>query len=539
MTHPTTAQQRGMAYAPMPFALISFFSSSYVIYHILFQEPQKRKRLYHRLVLAMNFALLPLSASYVWSTLAVPEGTPSFAGAMGTVNTCTVQGFINIVFALAVPTYYGSLALQAFLGLQNNFKEEKYRWIEIPIHTIAYLIPSAYAIIIAVTENFNPHGSVCSYSKAPWGCESDPDVPCERGEDIQNLINFVGLSQLFLYFIFPPSAAVSMYCWLKKKQNELSRRGSIGMSIIRENARKETMRSAYLQISVYLFSFWFTFVFSVIDRFHQALTGEMIYNFTIFANCVFALQGFVFTMVYFALQKIGEPNLGLLNMGVHFSPSRNAQLTVSKIRLNVRRKNQNDTEEVVTNNVAESFKFNIFDGVPDPNSPWARFIYQDSCSENEDTTEHQVSWEMDEEVWGVGEKEATDERMHQGEQHKDAATITAILDQSPTIGPVPISSEMNVIHIGETDGPYESQGQGQQPRESLSSQLDSSVYTAEKASAEKAYKAVENLLQFATPANQTQIPRASSNDETNVPAAERPGPVGHTYSAFLRFMYDK
>jgi len=389
MTHPTTAQQRGMAYAPMPFALISFFSSSYVIYHILFQEPQKRKRLYHRLVLAMNFALLPLSASYVWSTLAVPEGTPSFAGAMGTVNTCTVQGFINIVFALAVPTYYGSLALQAFLGLQNNFKEEKYRWIEIPIHTIAYLIPSAYAIIIAVTENFNPHGSVCSYSKAPWGCESDPDVPCERGEDIQNLINFVGLSQLFLYFIFPPSAAVSMYCWLKKKQKELSGRNSFGMTLIRENARKETMRSAYLQISLYLFSFWFTYIFGLISQVHKILTDELSFNLTVIANCVNALQGFVFMIVYFTLQRMGEAKVEKIQIsGKLLSRGFGRQPTVAEIRKNAEKKNERDMAETEDNmEQRESFVFNIFDGEPDPDSPWAKFIDPDGFGDDE----HSVS----------------------------------------------------------------------------------------------------------------------------------------------------
>ena len=89
---PTITQQKGLAFASIPFAILSFFSSSYVIYYLLCKERHKLTRLYHRLVLAMNFALLPLSFVYALSTFAVPEGTPYFFGASGTINTCTAQG---------------------------------------------------------------------------------------------------------------------------------------------------------------------------------------------------------------------------------------------------------------------------------------------------------------------------------------------------------------------------------------------------------------------------------------------------------------
>lgn len=83
---------------------------------------------------------------------------------------------------MVVPTYYGALSLQAFMGMKNKYQEEKYQWIEKYIHTIAYLIPAALCSVVAATENFNPNGAGCALTKAPRGCEADPFVECTRGE---------------------------------------------------------------------------------------------------------------------------------------------------------------------------------------------------------------------------------------------------------------------------------------------------------------------------------------------------------------------
>jgi len=378
MTLPTEAQQMGIAYAPMPFGAISFLSSSYMIYHILFQEPQKRARLYHRLVLAMNIALLPLSLMYVWSTLAVPTGTPYYANAAGNVNTCTAQGFLSLMFMLTVPTYYGSLVLQAYLGIKNNFNEEKYQWIEIPVHIVAYVPPFVYGVVVAATNNFNPNGSGCWYSKAPQGCESDPGVPCERGQDISYFIYIVGLSQVFLYFIFPPSVILSMYYWMKKIQRNIAKRCS-GMTILRESARNQMMQSIYRQLSLYLFSFWFTWVWGLIHSVYQVFTGDIVYNLLIFSNCIFASQGFIYMIVYFKLQQMGRPQHVEVVPQVELRPSLQREMTVSDIRKNAQRKTETSSDGFVVDiNIEESYNFNIFDGTPDQESPWARFIDQES-----------------------------------------------------------------------------------------------------------------------------------------------------------------
>lgn len=62
----TLTQQRALAYAPKPLGFLSFLSSSYVIYHLIREQPHKCKRMYHRLVLAMSIANLPSSAAWIW-----------------------------------------------------------------------------------------------------------------------------------------------------------------------------------------------------------------------------------------------------------------------------------------------------------------------------------------------------------------------------------------------------------------------------------------------------------------------------------------
>eukprot|EP00580_Thalassiosira_gravida_P006289 CAMPEP_0201639098 /NCGR_PEP_ID=MMETSP0493-20130528/18397_1 /ASSEMBLY_ACC=CAM_ASM_000838 /TAXON_ID=420259 /ORGANISM="Thalassiosira gravida, Strain GMp14c1" /LENGTH=401 /DNA_ID=CAMNT_0048112383 /DNA_START=121 /DNA_END=1326 /DNA_ORIENTATION=- len=373
MVPPTTSQQMGAAYAPMPFAIISFLSSSYIIYHLLFQERQKLKRLYHRLVLAMNFALLPLAFVNVWTTLPAPVGTPNVVGAMGTVSTCTSQGILRMTLSFAVATYYASLILQAFVGMRNNFKEQNYRWIEKYIHFVAYSIPCMYAIVFAATDNFNPSGSGCWYAKAPWGCETDPEVACQRGRDIKYFAFVVWFTNICLYVIFPTSVVFAMGCWMKKTRKESASSGS-GMTIMREKARKEMMHKVHSQISVYLFSFWATWILTMISTLYQVLTGDLIYDLFIVSHCVFVSQGFVFMVVYFTLQKMGERPAGD-NIQSDDAPG---QLTVSDIRSNAQRSTENQLGAAW-----QKFAVSIFDGDSDPDSPWVRFFNGDGSGDEE------------------------------------------------------------------------------------------------------------------------------------------------------------
>jgi hypothetical protein len=134
------------------------------------------------------------------------------------------------------------------------------------------------------------------------------------------------------------------------------------------------MKSIAIQISLYLFSFWLTFLPTVITYGYRVMTGEILYNAAILANCIFTLQGFIMVWVYFSLDKVGKPKPNsLTNASSKVGVRR--QLTVKDIRTNAERKGENETD--VDSEERISFVFNIFDGVPNEDSPWAKFIDAD------------------------------------------------------------------------------------------------------------------------------------------------------------------
>lgn len=111
---PNLTQQRALAYAPKPFAALSFLSSLFVMYYLLIRHPEKRDRMYHRLILSIFVCILPLSFCLFWGTWAMPEGSVPWAiGASGTSTTCSIQGFLITTFILAFPFYYASLSVFA------------------------------------------------------------------------------------------------------------------------------------------------------------------------------------------------------------------------------------------------------------------------------------------------------------------------------------------------------------------------------------------------------------------------------------------
>ena len=105
------------------------------------------------------------------------------------------------------------------------------------------------------------------------------------------------------------------------------------------------------------------------------------YELLIFANCLDALQGFIFAMVYFTLQRLGTAKLECVPSS---RPGLERQLTVGDIRSSAEKKAKCGSEE--TYHRRENYTFNIFDGTPDEESPRARFIEPtDDCSDNADT----------------------------------------------------------------------------------------------------------------------------------------------------------
>ena len=124
---------------------------------------------------------------------------------------------------------------------------------------------------------------------------------------------------------------------------------------------------------------------------YHMLTSEDLYSVLIAANLVYYLQGCVYAVVYFLLERMGKPKIYTMTKS---NLNSNNQMTVENIRANAE-KQQCTLESVRSESdpSKERFSFNIFDGEPDPNSPWAKFIYncdEDEEHQNNDAHEHLV-----------------------------------------------------------------------------------------------------------------------------------------------------
>jgi len=270
------------------------------------------------------------------------------------------------------------------MAIKNNFKEEKYGWIEKWVHLAAICVPCVLASIVAARENFNANIGGCFLTKAPLGCELDPNMECQRGMGIRYLELVVGLGLLLLYSVFPPSVMISLYCWIGKVQKKME--GSRGMIKVRETARKRMMQNVAWQISLYLVSFWSTWVFGIITSAYRILTREKVpYDLSILARCMYAFQGFILAMVYFTLQRRGKSKVDIESASTmnqisapSNSPGQKFQTNISYIREHAEIKIKSEPG-VAEDDIMEEkrYDFNIFDGAPDEDSPWARFIDQD------------------------------------------------------------------------------------------------------------------------------------------------------------------
>lgn len=361
---PTTSEQRALAYAPKPFALLSFLSSLFVMYYLLIRHPEKRKRMYHRLMLSTFGCFLPLSFAIFWGTWAMPaELVPWAVGDTGTSLTCSIQGFIIIVFYLAFPFYYASFSVFAYVALKNNFEEEKYVWMEKWIHVGAYFPPLTLAIIAAVKDWIKPNLTCCGF--AVYG-ECDNYIDCQHDTATKVIAPWVFI--VFVELIVGTVTIIYLICSFESIQKEVDT--AIGMKQLREKARKQRTQQVALQTGLYLASFWFGYLPSLVEDGLRLATGHLNYALVITANCIFAFQGFVIMVIYFVLQQKSARITPVTIPGVRDSVAND---TVSKLRENAAR-----PERVTVGSTLSRFSFCVFDGSPAEDSPWRDYFDDDA-----------------------------------------------------------------------------------------------------------------------------------------------------------------
>lgn len=380
MTHhlyyPSTTQQRALAYAPKPFAALSFISCLFGMYYLLVRHPEKRERLYHRIMLATFICFLPLSLAIFIGTWAMPsEGVPWAIGESGTSVTCTIQGFIYIIFFLAFPFYYASLSVYAYLALKNNFQEEKYVWIEKWIHMGAYALPLAVGIAGLVKGWFHSALAFCR-NDLHVTCDFDEDPDCQSKHAISTVSAFVVIVGIELSI--GTLTIIVLLCTFEKIQRKHD--AAVGVTRMVESLRRARYKAVAWQTGLYLLSFWFGYAPKIADRLIRITTGRISYDLNIVSNCVFAFQGFTIMAIYFVLQQQSHREHVQVLPAPAISPRHHQ--TVSKIRENAAKPRRQSS--TLGNSVR--YSFHIFDGAPAEDSPFRQY-FEDSTQRDLSETE--------------------------------------------------------------------------------------------------------------------------------------------------------
>jgi hypothetical protein len=184
----TEYQSRILVNVPRLTGSLSILGSVTIIYIILKDWRKKLRRVYHRLLLSYSLIDTVCSLNYALSSAVVPKGTPGVWGALGTVATCEISGFITH-FSFSLGLYGSFLCVYYVLVLRYRILERTLaRTIEPAVHATAILYPVVMGSIALHKDLYNP-GSYsvgwCFLNSYPMDCLRNEDIPCERGADYE------------------------------------------------------------------------------------------------------------------------------------------------------------------------------------------------------------------------------------------------------------------------------------------------------------------------------------------------------------------
>jgi len=177
----------------------------------------RRSGIFHRLILGMGFHLTIFGIANTVGAAAIPSSATNAMGNLGTVGTCTAQGFLIYFSFMTACMYYGSFSIYSCVGTLSTFENvvgmEKY------IHVLVHVYPICSGIYLATLKIFNNSGfGYCFLEVEPIGCgghpASDEFIPCERGPESHTKAQFLELFwdiPLYLLMVCPTLIMAALY----------------------------------------------------------------------------------------------------------------------------------------------------------------------------------------------------------------------------------------------------------------------------------------------------------------------------------------
>ena len=288
-----TAFQKTLAIVPKITAFASMIGSSWIIHHVM-KSRDRRRLVYHRLVMCMSIADVLSSLAIFLSTWPMPKGSAYWAA--GNTQTCIAHGFLSQGAAIATPSYNTMLSVYYYLVVSNAWSERRIAAMEPYFHAWPIFIGLGSSIAGVPLTLFNPSGFLCWIQASPGGCDQNDDVECDRGPLAYVFRWAFFYAWIWFYFVVNGALIAKVYHSVLEQERKTDKYKTPGQKVDRKRSR-----SVANQALLFMLAYYITFLFGTITRSMQ-LRGTAIPEPIFICFAVFyPLQGFFNAIIYLVL----------------------------------------------------------------------------------------------------------------------------------------------------------------------------------------------------------------------------------------------
>jgi len=185
----TYTQAKVLSIIPHVTGCFSVAGSSCIIYEVLSDFKTKWRKPYHRLLFGMACYDVVCSIAFGLSTWPIPRGSPGVYAPLGTVGTCTAQGFF-VQASIAVPLYNLCLSIYYLLKVKFSVNERIIRRkYETWMHVFIMFLAFGTAFVGLGMGWYHDSTLWCWFNGSPKGCKqswrNDGVTTCEQGDNTQ------------------------------------------------------------------------------------------------------------------------------------------------------------------------------------------------------------------------------------------------------------------------------------------------------------------------------------------------------------------
>jgi len=281
--------------------IISIMASSYLII-IVMRDPKKRKKIFHRIMVALSMNSILFSVMFFLQSWAAPKSIPIY-GAIGSQRTCNTQGFIVLFSYFAISSYYILLSIFAVYSVLNNFDETWFLKNEVVVHTTLYALPVIISTTALVKGYLNPSlYNMCILATHPKRCHRvENRTECIRGGDtFYSIFSIAFFALCFLAFMLSFLLFLVLIIYVRRRENInaiLIGKERIGI----ENLRKKKSRIIAIQASIFSITFMTTFVLPTVVGFIARYNNKTSIILSAISFVCVSLNGLINLIVYLRL----------------------------------------------------------------------------------------------------------------------------------------------------------------------------------------------------------------------------------------------